>query len=299
MSVSDLVRKVIGYSFQKIAMLYWVIPAIAIFAGVKNLPLETFQPSSPLSWSVWFATEPFLAFQRAAWLIGLVFITVILVVGIVIVVVNPKNKHGIRRPRKQILTETLDAIRKEGIKSLGIFLGMFVLTFIFFLIYSLLTFIISSKVNTPTSTTTWLPEGWSQYFVAVVVVYSLIAAYLTFIFILPSSKDEEQSQDPLARTSAWIYLITIGILIILPVYAFGIYPRIPQQVGGGQLLRVEVVVSSNDLKSYFTDTDINAYLIDRTSNSSLFLLVGKNKQTPKIIEVSGNIIQSLTYTLPP
>jgi hypothetical protein len=145
----------------------------------------------------------------------------------------------------------------------------------------------------------FLPEGWGRYFLAIVLIYAIPAVYLTLLFITEPNSSREQEDDPLVRTSARIYLIALAIIIIVPVYALGIYPYLPQNIGGGSILRVEALVSSDDLKPHFTNPNIETYLIDRTSNSSLFLLLDKSKQKHRVIEIASGLVKSITYNPTP
>ncbi len=190
-------------------------------------------------------------------------------------------------------------MKKEKDTFLASLLAIFLLSLAMFLIPSLLTFITTNQVSTSNSLTPSLPEGWGQYLFVIAIIYLLIALLLTSLVIFHPSSDTEEDANPLVGTSAWIYLVALAILIIVPTYALGVYPNLPQQIGGGKLLRVEAVVSSDQLKPYFTNDSIETYLIDRTSNSALFLLLNKDKQNPRIIEVATNLIQSITYNFPP
>jgi hypothetical protein len=147
----------------------------------------------------------------------------------------------------------------------------------------------------PGSSTSLLSGGWLRFFGAIICIYSLVAIYLTFQFVQQSSSEQSDDENPLAKTSSLIYLVTIAIVFIVPTYALGIYPNLPQQIGGGNIMRVEANISSNELNRDFSNTCIEIYLIDRTSNSSLFFLMDTAKQAHKVIEVSSDLIQSVTY----
>ena len=78
-----------------------------------------------------------------------------------------------------------------------------------------------------------------------------------------------------------------------------VYPVLPQQIGGGQLIKVEIVISDNTIEPQFNNPQINTYLIDRTSATSFFMLQKNDESEYKIIEIKNDIIQSITYALSP
>ena len=87
--------------------------------------------------------------------------------------------------------------------------------------------------------------------------------------------------------------------MIVPLYAYYIYPYLPQQIGGGQVLHVGVVVSSDDLKSRFVLAQNEVYLVDRGPASALFLIINRGTQEHEVLEVSNSLIQSIIYNPSP
>lgn len=96
-----------------------------------------------------------------------------------------------------------------------------------------------------------------------------------------------------------IYFTAIAIGVIPQLYALGVYPGIPQQLGGGQILPVTVITSSAELKLDLNDSNNDVYMIDRASSNTLFLLVSKNQKEYRVIEISSALIESITYLSTP
>jgi hypothetical protein len=304
LSLQNLVWKVAWYSFQNIAILYLSIPAIAILAGLHSrLPVGIPQLSLNKSWSNWFAGAPIIILKQsvAHWASLVIMLAVIFSILIIVICVYPKDKYGVRKPRKHLMGELFESIKQKKLNLVAFLLGLFVFLLAINFIFDLLGFIASNRISTSSASSLPIlfPEGWRRYFVAIVLIYGLPAVFLTFFFIIGSSSSPEEEEIPLARTSASIYLTAIAIVIIVPVYALGIYPYLPQHIGGGSMLRVELLVSSDELKPYFADPNVETYLIDRTSNSSLFLLLNKEKQKTRVMEIASGLVKSITYNPTP
>jgi drug/metabolite transporter (DMT)-like permease len=293
MSARGIIGKAIWYSAQTIVLLLMAIFALAIFAGIRGTTAGLSQYLSAASWSKWLETEPARIFQQTLWIFGIVMVA--LVIGLVVVLaINPSNKYGIRESRRQLLGNSLRNLTKSWQNILGAFFGIFLVMFVLYLVISLI-----SLIGNLNSARFQAPEGWAQYFGGIVIIYLFLAVFLTFIALFPSSPGKKQEDDTMPMTSVWLYLTVLAIFFIVPLYTLGIYPNLPQQLGGGKMLPVEAVITSNELKPYFSDPSMETYLIDRTSNSSLFLLTNKDRQTAKIMEVANGLIQSITYSLPP
>ncbi len=294
----DLFKKLVFYSFLRIGVTYFAIIALAIFAGIRDFPIEALHASSTMSLSVWFATESIVQLQRAVVFLIAIFSMILLVLGIIIVV-NPMDKRENKRVRQLMVEGIRGPTQKDILNFLEFTLIACTIVFLSLLFLSLLDFFMANRSGSSSAATIGLPEPWSRYFIALAMIYIFIATYLMFLSFRHPSRSKQNGDEPLVRTSLLVFAVSVTVMIIVPIYTFGIYPYIPQQIGGGGVLRVEVAVSSEDLKPYFTDTNSETYLIDRASASSFFLLFNKSTQKTRIIEVASTLIQSITYSQPP
>ena len=71
------------------------------------------------------------------------------------------------------------------------------------------------------------------------------------IFPIRSSSTQSDDENPIVKTSALIFLVAVGIFLTVPTYALGVYPSMPQQIGGGQIIRVETNIANNELNCVF------------------------------------------------
>jgi hypothetical protein len=293
-----IVSKAMWYSLQNISiLLIFVIPSVAILAGSISTPIGIPGLSPTVPWSDWLTTAPKAILRRTT----IVFAGLLIILAIILAIliaVNPKNKYGMREPRKKRLNEIGKAIPR--------FLGRLIVACVFTLLaielIDLLTFLATNKVGVTSSQSSSLPSGWARFFSGIVVIYALVAVLWTFLFLSfrSSSKDKDDLQEnPVASISLWVYLIAFAIAVIVPLYAYYIYPYLPQQIGGGQALHVGVVVSSDDLKSRFVLAQNEVYLIDRGPASALFLIINRDTQEHQVLEVSNSLIQSIIYNPSP
>ncbi len=296
-----IISRAASYSLQSGVLLYLVIRVIAALAGSTSSPpigIPRLSPAVP--WSEWFAQSPLLILKQSTTLYSILMLSIILVVAVVIAI-NPKDKAGIRKPRRRILAEMFSTTKREAVQAALVLLGLFVFLYGWLLASSVLAFFVSNKAVGVSATPASLPpNGWVRYYVGIIVLYVPVAIFLLFPFISPpATEDKEDQDDPVARRQAWIFFIALVITFSVPAYAIGIYPGLPQQVGGGHVLKVEVLTSSQDLQKSLMNPDIDTYLIDHSSDSLLLILVSKSKPEHRIIEVNGSLVQSLTYLLSP
>lgn len=294
-----IIKEVVWFSLKNISLLYFVIPAIGLFAGTTGSqnysPPQLSQPEIP--WSDWLAQAPLSALRSTGTLFLAGVITFVLLFA-AFVIINPKDKDGKRRTRRQFLKEVSQKTKENKWKILSTLLVAFFIIYLLNLSSSLLSFYLSGKISTAPKKTFTFPNGWAQLFNAITIIYAFIALYLTSIALFPPTTDDDDN--PSESTSyASIYVIALGIIMIVPIYVFRVYSVLPQQIGGGQLIKVEVVISDTTLEPLFSDANTETYLIDRTSNTSFFMFQNINEAEYKILEVKNDLIQGITYAHSP
>jgi hypothetical protein len=294
-----VILKELWFSLLSFGLLQIVIQTVRLFAGsMEKQDYFIPQPKQPdIPWSDWFLKAPLSALRNTTILLGIVLVLSILVITIFIII-NPKDKDGIKSPRKQILSDAYKKIKESKGKVFGSLIGAVLLIYLLILSESLLSFYLNGRVSSTSTTISTLPDGWSQLFNGIVIVYTFVALYLTLIALYPPSTTlEEDTIQP--KSYSWIYIVAISISIIVPIYTSRVYPTLPQQIGGGQLLKVQVVMSDNVIEPLFEDIDMETYLIDRTSNTSFFFIQNTAGSVYKIIEIQNDSIQNITYAHSP
>ena len=304
-SVATTLAAVFFYTLDRYSVIFLSVLAIGVFASKRSNPsIELFDFSNKFNWLSWFANQiPQIFYQsiRFTLLLWVIVIIVIAILFSLILVINPKDKDGERKPRKAVLKEFIIAIKSK--ESWSSFLKVMLLTFLVFFTILAISDLISFMTGGNTAIKWKISAGWIRFVAVAFLFYLLISVIFLFLYLLPrrsnnSSNDEYFTKDdPLDRYYSWLYLIAFGILWIVPVYTLNIYPEIPQQIGGGAAVEVKVL-STEDLSPLLTGTDIRIYLLDRTAKGAIFLVVNTNLEQQTIVEVSESQIKSIIYDLP-
>lgn len=286
-----IISDAIWYSLVNVGLLYLVILTATRLAGSPGIPpVGISRLSPPLSWSTWLATAPVAIFRQSV-IVFVIAIPIALITVLAWIALDPKDLQNVPTTRRQALTVRL----KKPWHLIARLLFVFFLIYIFSIVGSLFSFMGSNQVtdmlSPNTNNTPYLQGGWLRFYLAIAAIYAVVATILIFLLITPRNPKNND-----APSNRWtIFFTTAVVALIVPVYALGIYPDLPQQMGGGKVLQVTVATSNQELKSSFTDKNIETYLIDRTSSSVLFLLVRKSKPEYRTIEVSSPLIESVTY----
>jgi len=296
-----IIGKVLWFSLLNLSLLRFIIPAIGLFAGSYGaqsyyIP-QTTQPD--IHWSDWLNQEP-LKILRSTADIFLIMLGVVILFISIFIIINPKDNSGKRMPRRQIIREISRKIKASKWDILGSLIGMFVYIYLLFLLINLISFFLTGNGSTNTKLTMSLPSDWVLFFNTIAIIYSFIAVYLTFKVLFHNSSEASSNDDTVfIGSSSIIYLIAIIIILVVPLYAIKVYPALPQQIGGGHLIRVEVLLSDFTIDPQFKSQTIETYLIDRTSKTSFFLLQNTSQLEYKIIEIQNGDILSITYAHSP
>jgi len=298
-----LVWKAISYSLQNIAVLYFVVMVVSLLAGsVRIHPVGVPGVSSAAPWSDWLASAPAEILEKTAVVLGSTVLGLTLL-AILLVVINPKDKYGMRKTRRERVRDSAAALREKGatlVRGLG---GILLFLLVWCTSTSFLSFLGSNTTSGSSITPGFWAGGADRFLAGIICIYALFGSWLVMTFMSHRHSAEDYGQDlqdnPLAVSSTYIWMISFAIAIIVPVYALGIYPSIPQQIGGGQVLRVSVTMSSDELDSSFQFYQKEVYLVDRASTATMFLVVNRNTKAVNVIEISNTLIQSITYDLFP
>jgi len=300
-SALNVILRVIWHSIGNISMLYFAIPVLAILAGAFKIPPNKLPQLSPIiPWTEWFNTVSVSILKQSIVYFGILIVGIILVM-VIIIGINPKDKDGNKRTRKQILGEIFMEIWKKKLKFIGGLFAVFVVIYLWLFMSDALRLISTNVVNdiprsSPSKFFTDLSAiGWSRFFYMIIIIYSLIALLLTTSFLSRSSQVTVEDDNPLGKIHGWIFIVVMAFILIVPTYTLGVYPNIPQQIGGGQILRVDAQISNIDVSKLFSDPNTNSYLIDRTSRSSIFLLIDNVTNEYKVQEIQNDLILSITY----
>ena len=233
--------------------------------------------------------------------LGLFVIVILFLVLIGMVIINPKIEDK-KNSRKELLKGFFSNVRKAGLSPILDFIGiLFLFFFLLPMITSLIVFLTTNKISAgSTGTMSFSIDASSVYFrflVAVVLCYLVIS--IAFISIIYQGKvvDTGSSSTPrlLDRLMGWSYLVAIIIIFLIPIYTYGVYPQIPQQIGGGKPVKVEIIANEPGIQNKLQQPDCKPYLLDRTSSSILILCANNAPKTYEVIEVQLNKIDMIMF----
>ena len=295
---SKLIKNVFLYSLQNLGVLYLAVSAMTVLAGsVSTLPVGLPRISQPTPWLDWLNVVPKQTLISSAVLLAIFLLSITLVVSILILI-NPKNKYGIKESRKQQVVEILSGTKKNVPKTIGGIFIIFLFIYVFLLSFTLLSLLSTNNLAGNTRSSNFLSAGWGRYLGGISLVYILVLTYvLAKVIPIKSGKHEVEllSDNPMTPASSKLYLLAMSIIIIMPLYANGIYPSLPQQVGGGQVVKIELKISDDEIEPSVLNPDDEVYLIDRTNDSTLFLLINNITEKYQVVEIPNSSIRSVIF----
>lgn len=302
-TVTKTLNTVFFYTLSRYSTIFVVILAINIFASTRsNKRIIVFDPTITSSWASQIVNQLPELLAKSFRFTSILLILVIFSVSVLLVlmvVINPKDKDGNKRQRKTLIREVISEIKSKSSwgKFFKALLGTFASIFFILTIGFLINFMSDGNSNISLLLT---PE-WSRFLTFAFLIYLSLSTLIVTIYLLPtsSSKNEDPftKNDPLDKYYSWLSLAAFGIFFTVPVYALNIYPIIPQQIGGGAVIEVNVL-PSDELEQLLLDQNVRTYLLDRTSKGPIFLLVNEVQNNQTIVEVSESQIRSITYDLP-
>jgi len=297
-STSILITKIVKISVMNIAFLVIAISAIQLLAGIPDysqiLLLSIFPKMSLIDWIY----SNLLLMIKSSVILTVLFLFGITIAFLLIVVINPKEKDGTKKSRKLVMKEMVHPLSKG--KFVTVLIEFFIVIFICVLLFNSANFMITNGGELPEQLQffLFLGAGWDRFVGAVVIIYFIITMWLINQVRMIRSNNEDQNvfiDNPLSRILPYISKVAYAMIIIIPLYTYGVYRHLPQQIGGGRLLPIEVSISDADLNTKFTYPNHTIYLVDRTQNSSIFLLLDNNAKKFQIIEIPNSSIKATIY----
>lgn len=279
----------IYYSFLNLVCIYFFLKAISTMSGSNtSATLGIPGVSKSISWLNWFTSESLNILKYSSMVFSILIVSIMLMYTIF------ETFNQIRKFKKKSIKIIFVDILKDimDTKSIGILFFIFLSSYVLALSYSLLIFI-ATQSNVQLSSPS-LTNGWIIYYIVVMVVYIPVAFIVTIPYISSNGSKREAKDDNqwfLLRT----FLIVVVFSLVLQIYVFTIFPEIPQQIGGGKLIPVSLIVDSVELDSKINLEANRIFLVDRTSDSILILIEQKNGLGKRLLELASSNIQGIIY----
>lgn len=141
-------------------------------------------------------------------------------------------------------------------------------------------------------------DDWRRYWAGIAFIYALVAVFLTVNVLLRRAAGDPSSLGthlPALSPALYLAAMAVAIIVIMPLYANRIYPALPQQVGGGQVISIESIITDEATRSAVLKSPGNIYLIDRTGNATLLLLADSDAGRYQVVEIPNIAIKSIIY----
>lgn len=292
------INRIIWYSVFNLTVVSMVISAISVFGGLRGTRIDN-PPGTirALDWTVWWSQEPYRILYSVLTLAGLL-VAAVLTIGILVILANPQKKDSPHVSRRQGFREWFQFLRKSGWTGLQSLAGALAFLLFLQLLASAMSFWMTGAIQTRSMLASSLEAGWNEYFFAIALVYSIATAYLCFVSLFSVSYDLGSAL-PFISFTSYAYLVAAAILIGIPIYALKIYPYLPQQVGGGQPIPVQIIANSGSGSTASLFNSMSTYLIDRTDSSYIFLVRNPVGATDEYIEIRSGLIDGIQYVSQP
>jgi hypothetical protein len=282
------------YSLTRVALVsFCVLALIALSGSTGSPPVGTPSAPRPLPWSEWFSSVPGLAWSAVRHAAGMLLaaLALIFLVVVVLLVINPAADENATSYREWLFRRATSLTTWKGV--LLVLSGTLVAFAILNVAMGLIHFLTTNEVTFASdSSGRLLSPPVVRFTGAVFGLYGAAGAVLVYVRLVASG-EKEFGGDPTRQQAGLVLWVAILIAIVLPLYALGVYPSIPQQVGGGMVVQVEVLTSKEDVSAWLGVPSADVYLIDRTSNSALFLVVDRHSR--RVVEVANSELQAITY----
>jgi hypothetical protein len=208
---------------------------------------------------------------------------------------------GIRLKRTEYIKIVAKRIKGSKRKIFLDLLVILVILFVFLpLITSLIIFVTSNKIDNA------LPNGVSlfnlvkpayfRFVLAIVICYFYISVILLALVYIGKGDKTKSNEKPRSMHLAmgYSYFAVIIFVLLIPIYSCGVYPLIPQQVGGGRPVSVTIIMNENE-SNYNQISQCSQHLLDRTSTSLLVLCSKINGEDYVVQEIEMDQVRSIIF----
>ncbi len=296
------------YSFDRYLRLLFVFIAIIVFGSgqYSSITLFSNQSNTQSDFGLMFFTQIRTSLINIYGLLAVITITAILVY-LFIFVIYPKTTWGKKQQRRIFLRKTLDYFKDRTHIKTFIKINALILGYIIVLAFVTSVIAIQGVENFNIFFPTVIDPSMFRFFYVAFLIYLLISAWFFYNLSIQtdsqsdtsttaSSNQDSNSTDPIDKHFGKLHVIAWSIIILVPIYTFNIYPAMPQQIGGGKFVEVELL-TSEDISVYVSNIDNKTYLVDRYSNGGIFLFVDKNGEE-QVMEISGSEINGIIHKPP-
>lgn len=220
------------------------------------------------------------------------------IIDIIISLIKAHSNKGNNKINQEFLIDILKRPESKRyiFKSIRLITYLVIFTFAYEIILHLLNFQTSFFFMNPH----FFSTGFSYYFIGILVLYLIFVSVKIVHYKNQQQTNNNKENDwikknPLNPYIGRIYQIGLLLVLLIPIYSFGIYAELPQQLGGGEAIEVEIIFSDENLEDIINCGSSEIYLIDRSTDYSIFVIDPITHNDHQIIEISNSIIDMIIY----
>jgi hypothetical protein len=178
----------------------------------------------------------------------------------------------------------------------------YILIFLLFEAFEVLSLLIDTRsfaatTASPKLSVVSLSEGWRRLFFAAAGFYCLFVVLVAVPRLAGSSDaDEQQAYGPVYRSyvqAGLLYWIATIVMVVFGAYVVGVYPYLPQQIGGGK--PVPVVVQLEDGRKPWDSAD-RLLLLD--SSQERWIVVATKGTETKVFAIPPSQLIHVEFLFP-
>lgn len=308
LSIPRRIGLVISFSFYRYVFLLVAFSALLVFGSAEFSLINLF-PTQPASqtpfWEVLFSSLKTTAYNSLQVIV--IFIAVVVLVYVILLVLYPRFSRVKGKSRRDFLKETLVGLKDSSNHKFAfkIFVSLMIFSIVFAVIGVLFKFFGLENFSLFGGLKIVSFEIYNYFFLAFLIYIALVTWFLFNLLLkeneLNTKEDtslnaEGKPTDPIDEQLSKLYLLAWGILLLVPIYTFNIYPTMPQQLGGGRPIQVELIVSEN-ISETISFEEGTTYLIDRYPTGGIFLFIDKSGNE-SVTEISGSELKGIIHHIP-
>ncbi len=301
--------RAVRYTFRAFMAVFGVVFLLASLSSApQRHPIGIPSVSPPLPFSAWTAYAranlPDAAVKLFPFIVYLTLIIVVLAFGPTVVRIITGRLRTLNDVKGEIL-KVLPNWKRVLWALIGL-AGIYAMLIVLTTLQSLIDFVAANRLSfgfqTSGSGSSDLAVGWGRFIIAAFVLYALIAILLVQFSMTSSQPAQNTGGDTTATKGQYfteyasIVVISTFLVLVIPMYSIGIYPYLPQQIGGGGLVRADVFTSSPVLNAEMRHSARESFIVDRTSAGAVLVMVVDTKQgNYRIFEIPSSQVVGIDY----
>jgi hypothetical protein len=300
--VTQFVLDLVLHTIDQFILIFIAASTLSVLAGSSSgFPIGIPNISEPIPFEIWLETsfpEYLMDSLRMFGFYLVIYILIVFIGLIITVAVKPTGKTSEIKTRREAFYQYRSKVISKDIFKFTLI--PFLIILILGVVGDLISYLSSGRLASSVSTGNYGNLGFMRFVAGALLVYLLIGAFLVYMLIIRDRRDDSEDNNANASSqhagiTSSLFVFFWIMLIILPLYTFGVYPFLPQQIGGGRPEKIEIISTNEQLMATVTAPNKESYLLDRSSESSIILLIEPYQQEFEAIQINNSQIEYLKF----